>query len=177
MTPWGIEFIRTNGRNVRGHVLEVGSKAYYSGHGHILLRTLFPDVDSFMGIDIEPGDNVDQVMSVLDLDHYFGPERFDCVLSGDALEHIEDWKTALQQMWTVLVHDGLLLFTTVAKGKRRHNYPNDYHRFSLADFEKIFIEEPIVALGRRGHFVGAAIRKKSVSLKLDNIEVLRVPPE
>lgn len=175
MTPWGIKFIARNRQGVEDNVLEVGSRIIRPGDDTKTIRGLFPNATRYVGTDVESGLSVDRVVSAYELTKLFPLASFDCVVSGDAIEHIEDWKRSLEQMWAVLKTKGLLLLTTVSRGKRRHNYPDDFHRWDLADFEKIFREQEIVALGRLNYFVGAAVIKKRDKLKLENVEVYRLP--
>jgi 2-polyprenyl-3-methyl-5-hydroxy-6-metoxy-1,4-benzoquinol methylase len=136
---------------ITGQVLEVGS---FNVNGSV--RDVLPIT---IGIDMREGNGVDVVLSAYDLVDHFGAESFDSVVSCDALEHIEDWKTALTQMWTVLKPKGCLLLTMANPEKGRHAYPDDYWRFPMEDFKKLFGENKIVAEFYQNPSMGCCVVK------------------
>jgi SAM-dependent methyltransferase len=113
-----------------GRVLEVGS---YNVNGTV--RDVLPIT---VGIDFRDGPGVDDVVNASNLIAHFGEENFDGVVSCDALEHIEDWHAALTNMWGVLVEGGPLLLTMANPKKWRHGHPNDYWRWPMDRFKKLF---------------------------------------
>jgi SAM-dependent methyltransferase len=136
-------------------VLEVGSR----GDG------LRPIIESwgpreYIGVDIRPGRNVDRVLSVYDLESTFNDKKFDIVISSEVIEHLRDWKLAIQNMKSVCRESGSLLLTTRSPGYRPHGAPNDHWRFTtddlrvvLSDFSKVNVENDylypgVFALGR-----------------------------
>lgn len=144
-------FAKKHKGRITGNVLEVGS---YNVNG--ALRETLPIT---VGIDMRDGPGVDVVVSACSLVAEFGIESFDCVCSADALEHIEDWKTAMQQMWDVLKPSGVLLLTMANPDKGRHAYPDDYWRFPMENFKKLFGVNEIVGEFYGGPSMGCCVIK------------------
>lgn len=148
-----------------GNVLEVGSR-YING----TIRDVLPIT---IGIDFLDGQCVDRVLDVQELEATYGPDSFDAVVSADALEHIEDWRGALNNMWNVLKMDGHLFCTLASIKKGRHAYPDDYHRWHLEDFKKLFGDNPILGEMNETISIGVVVQKKG-PLTL-TIEPYKVP--
>jgi SAM-dependent methyltransferase len=162
---WVLNFAKKHAGKFNGRVLEVGS---YNVNGTI--REFIP---VSIGTDLREGPGVDMLVSAYSLVAEFGESSFDGVCSADALEHIEDWKTALQQMWDVLKPDGVLLLTMANPDKGRHAYPDDYWRFPMADFKRLFGENKIVGEFYGGPSMGCCVVKTS-PLNLD-VTPIKVP--
>ena len=92
-------------------VLEVGSKYINGSIRPFIERFLKPA--EYIGTDIEPGKFVDVVMPAEKLLNYFGPEAFDVVICTETLEHIPDWRSAINNLKGVLKNNGYLYITTV----------------------------------------------------------------
>ena len=150
MNGWILDFARKHKAKITGRVLEVGS---YNVNGSV--RELLPIT---IGVDKREGPGVDRQVNASDLIAEF-PEPFDCVVSCDALEHIEDWRAAMVNMWGVL-KDGGILFLTMANPKKGvHGYPHDYWRFPLDDFCRLFGENAILDTFQGGPSLGAVVVK------------------
>lgn len=134
-----------------GRVLEVGS---YDVNG-----TIRDTLGITVGVDMREGPGVDIVVSAYSLVAEFGVESFDSVVSCDVLEHIEDWKLAMEQMWEVLKPDGFLLLTMANPDKGRHAYPDDYWRFTMEQFKKLFGDNEIVGEFYGGPSLGCCVKK------------------
>lgn len=147
------KFVIEHKGRITGSVLEVGS---FNVNG--ALRDNLPIT---VGIDMRDGPGVDIVVSAYYLVAQFGEASFDCVVSADALEHIEDWKTAMEQMWLVLKPNGVLLLTMANLDKGRHAYPDDYWRFTMDDFKKLFGANEIVGEFYGGPSLGCCVIKTS----------------
>ncbi len=145
--------------SVDGEVLEIGSLNVKG-----TVRDVVP-VD--IGIDIRKGKGVDVVLDACDAVDYFGEDRFDGVVSTDALEHSKEWKCFLQNALSVLKKDGLLLVTAAAPRKGRHDYPNDYWRFSMEMWRHIFKEQDIISEFDHSISNGVIIRKRTDMLLTD----------
>lgn len=148
-----LKFARSFRKQIKGRILEVGSRNVNGSLRSVLKITV--------GVDIQEGQGVDVVLDVNQLVEHFGAESFDHVCSTDTLEHIQDWRTAVEQMWGVLKPGGVLLLTMAAPTKGRHAYPDDYWRMELPVFLAMFGENTIL-----GHFcshvsLGAAVVKSS----------------
>ncbi len=119
------------------NVLEVGS---YDYNGTV--RPLFENtpVACYIGVDITEGPGVDRVCSVHDLSKNFGVGTFDLVISTELLEHVDDWRSAIQEIKAVTRTGGTLILTTRSKGFPYHGYPYDFWRFGIDDFRQIFAD-------------------------------------
>lgn len=118
-------------------VLEVGSFDV-NGSPRWLIELLAPE--SYVGVDIRPGNKVDRICAAGELIATFGDESFDVVVSTEMLEHAEDWRGAVSNMKRVLAPGGLLLITTRSPGFPQHDYPGDYWRFTPQDAKEIFAD-------------------------------------
>lgn len=113
---------------VRGkRVLDVGSLSV-NGTMRDYFAGLAPA--EFYGIDMRPGEAVDEVLDVNDLLERFGPQRWDLIVTTEMLEHCERWQNAIYQMKESLVVGGWLVLTTRSPGYPHHDHPNDHWRFS-----------------------------------------------
>ncbi len=77
------------------------------------------------GVDIRQGPNVDKVVEPYD--YPFMDNSFDVVLSGQAMEHVEDLVKWINELVRVLKPGGRLCITTVSK-MFYHPYPVDCWR-------------------------------------------------
>lgn len=106
-------------------VLEVGS---LDVNGSV--RNLFRG--EYVGLDMREGKGVDVVADASDLP--FADRSFGVVVSTEMLEHCLKPYEAVREMGRVLTSRGELLLTARGPGFPRHGYPNDYWRFTEADF-------------------------------------------
>lgn len=143
---------------INGRVLDVGSLNVNGALSSVLSITI--------GTDMRAGNGVDQVVNASDLLATFGPESFDHVCSADALEHIEQWREAMENMWAVLKPDGVLLLTMANPRKGRHNYPSDYWRMPMRMFLAMFGANAVLGKFESGPSMGVAV-VKSGPLMLD----------
>lgn len=130
MHPWVLDFAKRHADRVGGKVLEVGS---YNVNGSV--REVLPVAH---GVDMREGPSVDEVCTATNLLKRFGKESWDSVVSVEMLEHAEDWKGAVLNMWGVLKKGGAFLLTTRSPGFPLHDYPGDFWRFTTSDMKKIF---------------------------------------
>jgi SAM-dependent methyltransferase len=170
------EFVRSaiTSEDVEGRtVLEVGSHSV-NGTTRGYLEALKPG--SYIGVDIEEGTGVDEVVDVCDLAERFGPDAFDLVVSTEMLEHVRDWRGAVQNMKTVLRPGGKLVATTRSHGFPYHGHPHDYWRYEVDDFARIFEDMDIVTLvpdpspAYPGVFLSAR-KVAGASTSLDDVEL------
>jgi SAM-dependent methyltransferase len=87
-------------------VLEVGSKYVNGSVRPFIERFLKPR--EYIGIDIEPGKFVDMIVPAEELSNYFDRESFDVVICTETLEHVLDWKSAINNMKEVLKCGGYI---------------------------------------------------------------------
>ena len=134
-------------------VIEVGSRNV-NGSPRQVVEPLKPA--AYIGVDAVPGPGVDIVEDATKLHRLdllsFG---FDIVISTEMLEHAFDWRSAVASMKRVTSRlGGLLVITTRSPGFPLHEFPADYWRFTLEDFERIFRDFEILMLERdtqQGH--------------------------
>ena len=133
-------------------ILEVGS-ANINGTPRSIFQGL---ARSYIGVDLVPGDGVDQVLDAVQLLSVFQPEQFDLVISAEMLEHCEDWRAAINQMKTVLKPCGHLFLTTRSPGFGYHN-PPDYWRFTIDHFRRIVADFDILSLEKDSESPGVFV--------------------
>jgi len=92
---------------------------------------------SYLGVDNEPGQRVDQVVDCVDLISTFGLDQFDVVVTTEMLEHVRDWRRCVANLAGVVKPDGVLVITTRAPGFPYHAYPEDHWRFTPYVMESI----------------------------------------
>ena len=153
-------------------ILEVGSYNVNGSLRDIIVPTMHPK--EYIGIDLPSGNYVDQLISASTIDQVFGAESFDVVICTEMLEHAEDWKSAINNMKTVLKRNGLLFLTTRSKGFPLHCFPDDYWRFEIHDMKKIFMDmDSHILLDNQdpGVFVYAKKLNNTSMIDLSNINV------
>lgn len=166
-----IIFIRKIGPQPEKKILEVGSMDVNGSP-----RESFKTAGEYIGIDFRPGRGVDVVMNAEDIHTKWPAGYFDVILCCETLEHCEHWRDVLTSFWTVLKIGGKCVVTTPTRKKGRHNYPNDYWRFELDEYRKIFAKQTILKCEEVGSAgVGVIVEKVCDELDLD-IDPYRIPP-
>lgn len=154
-------------------IVEVGSK-YVNGSIQPIIKKYYHPKEYF-GVDISPGKMVDLVLSVEELSNYFGADSFDTVISTEMIEHIKDWRLAINAMKTILKPNGTIFLTTRSKGFGYHGYPYDFWRYEVEDLEKIFSDFKIISLKKDknapGVFLKAQKNRTSGTKDLSSIEL------
>lgn len=108
-------------------VLEVGSMNV-NGTVRPYVESLNPK--GYWGIDMREGPGVDDVLDCQNIALAYGSNSYDIVISTEMLEHAEYWQDCIWNMVEVLTTNGILILTTVSPGFPKHDFPNDYHRFT-----------------------------------------------
>jgi cyclopropane fatty-acyl-phospholipid synthase-like methyltransferase len=90
------------------------------------------------GIDLRNGRGVDIVMKAEELPDYFEDGFFDSVVTTETLEHVENWKECLTAISKVVKPNGWWVCSMASLRKGKHDYPNDYWRFSTEQIEQLF---------------------------------------
>ena len=116
-------------------VLEVGA-LNVNGSVRPVVSALHPR--SYIGIDLQPGPDVDEVCDAAQLVQRFGSSRFDLLISTEVLEHVRDWQKVVAQFKEVLRPGGILLITTRSPGFPYHGFPDDFWRYEPSDLQIIF---------------------------------------
>ena len=132
-------------------------------------------VDVAMSIDIRDGEDVNIVMDACEMIEMFGPDSFDNVICMNTLEHMEKWDTCMHNMYRCLKIGGHMLITVPTTDKKRHNYPNDYWRFTMRQLKGMFVHDKVISTmaepGRSRHgiikWLGIIIEKSGGCIHLD----------
>lgn len=124
-----------------GHVLEVGSLNVNGSP-----RSVFQaDSDSYCGVDVMAGSDVDVVCDGERLLERFPDDKFDTIICMECLEHtIRPW-IIIDNMKKLLKPRGHLWISTPTFGFPLHRYPLDCHRFG-EDFYRYHIYRDIALL-------------------------------
>jgi SAM-dependent methyltransferase len=125
--------------DLREPVVELGASRA-SGQAHLpAVGSMFPG-RAFIGVDMHPGQGVDQLHNLHSLG--FRDGSIGTAIMFDTIEHVEDPTSALTEIRRCLAPDGVLLLTTVFLFPI-HPYPADYWRFTaegvaalLKDFDR-----------------------------------------
>ncbi|MCC6021416.1 MAG: methyltransferase domain-containing protein [Thermoproteaceae archaeon] len=139
-------------------VLEVGSKFVNGSVRPLIERFCRPRL--YVVVDIEPGRYVNAVLPAERLVDCFGPESFDVVISTETLEHVLDWRAAVNNMKAVLRPGGLIYITTRSRGFPYHAHPRDYWCFEPEDIVRIFGDFEILALERDWEAPGVFLKAR-----------------
>ena len=124
-------------------VLEVGA---YDVNG-TCRKDLIKHLPSlYFGVDMRHGPNVDAITNVYELEYRFGKESFDVVVNTEMMEHVTNWREAINNMKSVIKVGGYLALTTRSIGFGYHGFPVDWWRFSLENMAAIFSDYKILAL-------------------------------
>ncbi len=159
-------------------VLEVGA-ADLNGSPRQVIGPLRPL--RYLGVDTDIGRGVDLVVPADEpLCDWVGEFAWDVVVSTEMLEHARDWRGAVNEMKRALAKGGLLVLTTRGPGFPYHAHPDDFWRFTAADFRRIFEDLEILDLrddpmpGYPGVFMKARKTRARYRIDLSPIKVARV---
>jgi len=138
MTPKVLNYITLNADKLTGKVLEVGSFNVNGGVRDI--------IEVHTGIDLRKGNGVDIVCKAEDIINYYPEGFFDSVVTTETLEHVEHWKEFLTAINKVVKPDGWWVCSMASLRKGKHDYPNDYWRFTPEQIEQVFPSSTCVDL-------------------------------
>lgn len=130
-------------------VIEVGS-LNVNGSLRSHIESLKPS--KYTGVDIREGNGVDEICKIEDVLDKFGKESFDVVISTELLEHIFDWKKAINNLKSICKRGGFILITTRSYGFEKHGWPHDHWRYELYDMRYIFSDSQILRLEKDNEF-------------------------
>lgn len=164
-------FLRKLGPLPGAKVIEIGSLDVNGSP-----RETFKAAGEYIGIDFRAGRGVDVVLNAERVHTKWPEGYFDVVLCCETLEHCENWREVVRSFWTVLKTGGKAAITTPTRKKGRHNYPDDYWRFELDEYRKVFAKQNILRTEPVGHAgIGVIVEKVSDELDFD-IDPYRIPP-
>ena len=137
---------------VKGPILEIGSKDYGNTSS---FRTVYPG-NPYVGVDMEAGAGVDQVVDLVDGIGPLPEDHFALAVCCSVLEHVpKPWKMA--ENITRVVAKGGRLYMSVPWVWRYHAYPDDYFRFSFRGVISLFPDfdwaTPFYSTNVEGEFV------------------------
>lgn len=116
------------------------------GRQNINMRPLFHG-KRFVGSDFRAGAGVDVVADLENLG--LADESLGTILCLDTLEHVEDPRAAMSEMFRVLAPGGILVITSVFDFPI-HSFPNDYWRFTPEGFRSLLKPFPSCFVGSYG---------------------------
>lgn len=85
-------------------------------------RAMVPAIDTWIGLDITAGPGVDVVADATDLNSLrmpplsWRPGMFDVILCTEVLEHVENWRAIVSNVWHLLARDGFAFITAAGCG-------------------------------------------------------------
>lgn len=138
-------------------VLEVG--AYdVNGSARAVLGPMAPA--TYVGVDLEKGPGVDEVVPADQLVEHFGTEAFDVVVSTEMVEHVREWRPVISNLKRVVRRGGVLVITTRSHGFPYHGFPEDFWRYEDSDMRRIFADFEIGDLEKDPQEPGVFIKAK-----------------
>jgi len=158
-------------------IIDVGSYDI-NGSFRTVLSPMRPE--SYLGIDLEMGPGVDVVLPIDKLVSVFGKGGFDIVISTEAIEHIADWRGAINTLKDLCKVGGMIYLTSRSKGFPYHGYPDDYWRYEQEDVAMIFANWYIEVLCEdmwRGDHYGfflKAVKTTHDKICLDDVELYNI---
>lgn len=138
------ELARTIGKRPPG-VLQVGSRNLVADRNERNWRSLigkrFGARAAFLGIDLAPGNNVDEILDICAapkaLKATLGDQQFDLVICCHVLEHTRAPMRAARNI-EALLRPGGLAFVATPWSQAFHAAPDDYWRFSVRGLALMF---------------------------------------
>jgi hypothetical protein len=131
------EFVRKRRPEIKGPILEIGSRDYGNTQN---VRELFPDTP-YVGVDMSQGDGVDVVIDLTrpfdEIDETLGRRRFGTVFCFSVLEHCAQ-PFAMADGITRLLAPGGAAILSVPFAWKFHGYPSDYWRFTHEGVKLLF---------------------------------------
>lgn len=131
-----IKFLETHKDFVFKNVLDVGF-ANVEGKQDGTIKDLFKG-KNYLGIDLNPIDNVNMVLDMHDIKKKLKKESSDIVCCFDTLEHDDKFWVTIENMKWVLPLGGYLLIGVPSRYCPKHDHPKDYWRFMENGVETFF---------------------------------------
>ena len=117
--------------------------------------TLFDFTDEFIGFDIAEDEGVDVIGKNWDLP--FEDNKFDGLISTQALEHTAKINETIKEIQRVVKNDGLI-FISVPFAFPEHGIPYDFYRFTRYGLKEIFKDFKIIKIIPSCGYVATLIR-------------------
>lgn len=164
MNKYVLAFIDEHKDKLKGEVIEIGS---YNVNGSV--REV---IDVSVGVDMRRGPGVDVVCPVADLLDRFAPGEFDACVSTDTLEHVQDWKSFVNNTWALVKDGGWLVITMASLAKWKHDYPNDFWRMDEQTIKAIWPNAEYAECGKTS--VGWVVKKEGSLGDLDKVNPIEI---
>lgn len=116
-------------------IIDIGS---YNFNGSMKKYAMSNNPSEYIGVDLQKGPCVDVICDIKDLLNVYKENSFDIVISTELLEHVYEWRIAINNMKLLCKNNGIILITTRSKGFAKHDWPGDHWRFEIRDMEYIF---------------------------------------
>jgi SAM-dependent methyltransferase len=133
---------------IKEPIYEFGAFQVSGQEGFADLRPYFPN-KKYVGADMRLGTGVDVVLDLHNI--ALQDESVGTVLCFDTLEHVEDPRKAINEIYRILKPGGILAISSVMYCPI-HDYPSDYWRFTPEAFKSImkpFKTTFVGALGKK----------------------------
>ena len=114
-------------------IFEFGSLQVQGQEDFADMRPFFPNKE-YVGCDMRAGPGVDRIVNLHNMEIL--SESVGTILILDTLEHVEDLRSALDEVYRVLKPDGIVVVTSVMNFPI-HEYPFDYWRFTPEGFKSL----------------------------------------
>jgi len=108
-----IEYYNDNNFDKNVNILEIGS---LDVNGNI--RKLFNFCNEYIGVDLEEGPNVDQVLNGSDINKL--NKNFDIIISCECFEHAKDWKIIFEKMCQISNPNSFIIISVASTGRVEH---------------------------------------------------------
>jgi ubiquinone/menaquinone biosynthesis C-methylase UbiE len=123
-------------------VLEIGTRRWKPDHAttrRLHVQEILPDC-TYVGLDIQDGDDVDVVCDAHTLSTRFPANHFGGFICRSTLEHLRrPWVVAREL--AAVVQPGGIGYVETHQTFPLHNYPADYFRFSTGALEELFSQD------------------------------------
>jgi len=127
------EWVKSLAGELKGPVLEIGSKRYGGPPIFFDYRAIFPSGTPYLGVDMEPGEGVDLVLDMASaltaVKGNFNGKTFNSIICMSVLEHVKD-VFSLARNISALLSEGGTAILSVPFSWGIHSYPDDYWRFT-----------------------------------------------
>jgi len=131
-------YIKRYEKEFVGPYLEVGSKDYGATQ---VLRSIYSDRDTYIGVDMQDGSGVDVVLNFTkkfeEIDVKLRGIRFGTIFCMSVLEHCEQPFKMAENLTALLKPEGKICLSVPFSWKF-HGYPSDYWRFTPEGVERLF---------------------------------------
>ena len=120
-------WLRYSCKDIQGDILSIGSGNDADSQGNYY-RDYFPMASSYTTSEASAAFECDLVLDVRSMPE-LDDGSFDCIYCSGVLEHVDDYRTALDEITRILKSDGILLLGLPFR-QSIHMSPQDFWRFT-----------------------------------------------